>query len=352
MTQTNRAPVATAAPPARVSAAEPSIAPAILMEAARREFGDVVAVERMDLTVQPGTILGVIGPSGAGKTTTIRMLTGGIGPTSGRVRVMGEEPLRFTRRARNRIGYMPQQFSLYPDLTARENVDLVASLYGMLGPRRWRRTREVLDLMQLWDAQKRRAADLSGGMQRRLELACTLVHDPQLLFLDEPTSGLDPVLRAMVWEEIRRLRGEGRTLLLTTQHVTEAEECDEVVLIANGRLVARSSPDGLRRLAVGGDLIEVVTEGVFDGGVLGDLPMVRSVDQLGGRRLRITVDDAGTALPDVVDAVQSRGGAVASAREERLGFDEIFAVLVERDRHEADGADVARPVETAGAGSR
>ena len=319
--------------------------PAILMEGARREFGDVVAVERMDLTVQPGTILGVIGPSGAGKTTTIRMLTGGIGPTSGRVRVLGEEPLRFSRRTRNRIGYMPQQFALYPDLTARENVDLVASLYGMLAARRWRRTRAVLELMQLWDAQTRRASDLSGGMQRRLELACTLVHDPQLLFLDEPTSGLDPVLRAMVWEELRRLRGDGRTLLLTTQHVTEAEECDEVALIANGRLVARSSPDGLRRLAVGGELVEVETERVFDGGPLGDLPMVRSVDQLGGRRLRITVDDAGTAMPDVVEAVQALGGQVASAREERLGFDEIFALLVARD---LAAGDEAPAVETAG----
>ena len=321
------------------------VGPAILMEGARREFGDVVAVERMDLTVQPGTILGVIGPSGAGKTTTIRMLTGGIGPTSGRVRVLGEEPLRFSRRTRNRIGYMPQQFALYPDLTARENVDLVASLYGMLAARRWRRTRAVLELMQLWDAQTRRASDLSGGMQRRLELACTLVHDPQLLFLDEPTSGLDPVLRAMVWEELRRLRGDGRTLLLTTQHVTEAEECDEVALIANGRLVARSSPDGLRRLAVGGELVEVETERVFDGGPLGDLPMVRSVDQLGGRRLRITVDDAGTAMPDVVEAVQALGGQVASAREERLGFDEIFALLVARD---LAAGDEAPAVETAG----
>jgi len=190
--------------------------------------------------------------------------------------------------------------------------------------------------MQLWDAQKRRASDLSGGMQRRLELACALVHDPQLLFLDEPTSGLDPVLRGMVWGELRRLRGEGRTLLVTTQHVTEAEECDEVVLIANGRLVARSSPDGLRRLAVGGDLVEVVTEGVFDGAVLGDLAIVRSVDQVGARRLRITVDDAGAALPDVVEAVQARGGQVGSAREERLGFDEIFAILVERDRAQAE----------------
>ena len=319
--------------------------PAILMEGARREFGDVVAVERMDLTVQPGTILGVIGPSGAGKTTTIRMLTGGIGPTSGRVRVLGEEPLRFSRRTRNRIGYMPQQFALYPDLTARENVDLVASLYGMLAARRWRRTRAVLELMQLWDAQTRRASDLSGGMQRRLELACTLVHDPQLLFLDEPTSGLDPVLRGMVWGELRRRRGDGRTLLLTTQHVTEAEECDEVALIANGRLVARSSPDGLRRLAVGGELVEVETERVFDGGPLGDLPMVRSVDQLGGRRLRITVDDAGTAMPDVVEAVQALGGQVASAREERLGFDEIFALLVARD---LAAGDEAPAVETAG----
>ena len=143
-----------------------------------------------------GTILGIIGPSGSGKTTTIRLLTGALAPDDGQVRVLGEDPRTFRRRTRERIGYMPQQFTLYADLTARENVDFVASLFGMLWRTRHRRTREVLQLVDLWDARGRRAGRLSGGMQRRLELASALVHDPDLLFLDEPTAGIDPILRA------------------------------------------------------------------------------------------------------------------------------------------------------------
>ena len=146
---------------------------------------------------------------------------------------------------------MPQSFTLYPDLTVRENVDFVGSLFGMMFPRRRRRTREVLQLLDLWDVRSRRAGRLSGGMQRRLELACALVHDPALLFLDEPTAGLDPLLRASVWEELHRLREAGRTMLVTTQYVNEAESCDLVALIAGGRLLALATPDDLRREAIG-----------------------------------------------------------------------------------------------------
>ena len=146
-------------------------------------------------TIRAGTILGVIGPSGSGKTTTVRMLTGALRPTNGDDPRPRRGPARFRRETRERIGYMPQQFTLYPDLTARENVDFVGSLFGMLWRRRRRRVREVLELLDLWDARDRRASDLSGGMQRRLELACALVHEPVLLFLDEPTAGIDPILR-------------------------------------------------------------------------------------------------------------------------------------------------------------
>ncbi len=305
---------------------------AVVIDAVSVRFPEQLAVDRISLTVQSGTILGLIGPSGAGKTTTIRLLTGALDPTSGSVTVLGENPRSFQRRTRQRIGYMPQALTLFPDLTCRENVDLAASLFGMLFRSRRRRTREALELVDLWDVRGRRASRLSGGMQRRLELACALVHDPSLLFLDEPTAGLDPLLRERVWQELHRLRRDGRTIVVTTQYLNEAESCDFVGLIAEGRLIAIATPDDLRRLAMGGDILDVETANLFDGESLNDLPSVRDVRQLGPRRLRITVDDVGAATPDVVAAVEQRGGEVASAREERPSFDEVFSRLVEREQ--------------------
>jgi ABC-2 type transport system ATP-binding protein len=317
---------------------------AVVVEDATKKFGDVVAVGGVSLVVPFGSILGVIGPSGAGKTTTIRLLTGALAPTSGRVRVLGEQPTRFRRRTRERIGYMPQSFTLYPDLTASENIDFVASLFGMLFFRRRSRGGQVLKLVDLWDARGRRAGDLSGGMQRRLELACALVHDPTLLFLDEPTAGIDPLLRARIWDELHRLREIGRTLIVTTQYVTEAEECDSVALIANGQLVALGTPTELRRAAVGGDIVEVETTDTFDAARLVDSRVIRKVRQLGPRSVQAIVEDAGTATPAIVDAVGAAGGEVAAAREHRLSFDEVFAELVRRsDPSAAGGGGGPRP---------
>jgi ABC-2 type transport system ATP-binding protein len=171
---------------------------------------------------------------------------------------------------------------------------------------------------------------MSGGMQRRLELACALVHDPVLLILDEPTAGIDPLLRVKVWEELHRLRDEGRTLLVTTQYVNEAEECDQVALIANGRVVAMAPPEELRRTALGGEAIEVETAELFDGTLLDTVPGVHHVQQIGPRELQLRVEDAATGLPAVVDAIGEAGGEVVSARELRLSFDDIFAELVAR----------------------
>jgi ABC-2 type transport system ATP-binding protein len=168
-------------------------------------------------------------------------------------------------------------------------------------------------------------------MQRRLELACALVHDPALLFLDEPTAGVDPLLRSRIWEELHRLREAGRTMLITTQYVSEAESCDQVALIAGGRLIALAAPEELRRKALGGDVVGVETVEIFDGAVLAGLPFVHHVRQTGPRTMTIVVDDAGTAVPAIVEAIDGRGGVVASAREERPTFDDVFAELVERD---------------------
>jgi ABC-2 type transport system ATP-binding protein len=335
--------------------ATPPDAPVIL-RGAGRDFGEGVGVADLDLVVPPGTILGIVGPSGAGKTTTIRLITGALDPTTGEVRVLGEDPRRFRRGTRERIGYMPQLFSLYPDLTADENVDFVASLFGMLLPRRRRRVRDVLELVRLWDARGRRAGQLSGGMQRRLELASALVHEPELLLLDEPTAGIDPILRRAIWEELDRLKAQGRTLLVTTQYVTEAEGCDAVALITGGRLVDLGSPSELRRRAAGGDLLEAETEAPFDPAPLVGRDGVLEARSIGARTFRLVVDDAGTTTPGLDDLVAAAGGRLVTAREVHLTFDEVFATLVERARiaagldPEAEGAvngDEARRDEAA-----
>ena len=316
----------------------------VALRGATRDFGDGVGVFDIDLAVPAGNILGIVGPSGAGKTTTIRMITGALDPTAGEVRVLGEDPRRFRRFTRERIGYMPQLFTLYPDLTADENVDFVASLFGMLYRRRRRRVREVLQLVQLWEARGRRAGDLSGGMQRRLELACALVHEPQLLLLDEPTAGIDPILRQAIWDELQRLKAEGRTLLVTTQYVTEAESCDAVALISNGRLIALGTPEELRRNAAGGDIIEAETEAPFDPETLIGREGIRAARSTGLRRFRVVADDAGTTTPVLDDLVAANGGVLTAAREVRLTFDEVFAELVERaarERGEAVAGDAA-----------
>ena len=325
----------------------------VAMHGVSRRFDDFEALKSIDLEVPRGTILGIIGPSGAGKTTTIRILTGAIAPTSGNVSVLGRSPRKFRRRERERIGYMPQSFALYSDLTAGENIDFVASLFGMLWPRRRRRVREVLHTVDLWEARGRQAGRLSGGMQRRLELACALVHEPDLLILDEPTAGIDPLLRGSIWQELHRLRETGRTLLVTTQHVSEAEECDAVAMIVDGRIIALAPPNELVRMATNGDVLDIVTGSVFDGTLLDGVEGVIDVTQDGPRHLRLVVEDAGSSLPILVERIKESGVEVESAREDRPSFDEVFALLVEKDARDraaedATSADAAPPEDSSG----
>lgn len=302
----------------------------VSMEGVSRRYGDVPAVDNISLQVPQGTILGIIGPSGSGKTTLIRMLTGTLEPTQGKLTVMGQTPRKFTRKARERLGYMPQHFVLYEELTATENLSFVASLFGLMWPQRGRRVKRLLMLLELWEARSRRARQLSGGMQRRLELACALVHDPWLLFVDEPTAGLDPMLRTKIWNEFRRLRDSGRTLVVTTQVVSEAAYCDQVAVLSHAKLIALAPPDELRRMALGGEVIEIRTAGPFDALYLEHLAGVREVRQRAPREFLVIADDAATATPRVVEAIQAAGGSVVSSREYLPSFDEIFSTLVGR----------------------
>jgi ABC-2 type transport system ATP-binding protein len=297
-----------------------------------RAFDDHVAVDNLTFDVQPGTILGVVGPSGSGKTTTIRMLTGTLGRTSGEIQVLGEDPMNFTRRTRGRIAYMPQLFSLYEDLSAQENVGFVAALYG-IGPfKRRKLIRRALEVVDLHDARHRLARDLSGGMQRRLELACALVHSPDVLFVDEPTAGIDPLLRQSIWDELRELSDEGRTLLVTTQYVSEAEYCDRVALIVDGALVALDEPEALRQMVFGGDVLQIDTARAVDPELLTSIDGVTAVRQTAPRQLMATVEDAGSLTPRIIDALRAGGVEVVGIQEHQPTFDEVFTSLVEQRR--------------------
>jgi ABC-2 type transport system ATP-binding protein len=321
-------------------------APAVVsLDAVTCRYGDLVAVDGVTLQLPPGVLVGLVGPSGSGKTTIVRTMRGGVVPANGTVRVFGHDPRRMPQGDRKRLGYMPQQFALYPDLTAQENVDFVASLFGMLFPKRRRRTREALRAVDLWEVRGRRADRLSGGMQRRLQLAATMVHDPDLMLLDEPTAGLDPLLRARIWKEVRRLRDAGRTILVTTQYVGEAEECDVVALIVEGRLAAIGTPEELRTEAIGGELLLVETSRELTDDQWRQLPEVQAVRPVGPRRVRLTVLSAARALPALLERLAAQEIGVVEASEERPSFDDVFAALVHRVNGQArrDGPEAEGP---------
>jgi ABC-2 type transport system ATP-binding protein len=241
---------------------------------------------------------------------------------------------------------MPQLFVLYPDLTTAENLSFVASLFGMLWPKRQGRVKHMLKLVDLWDARSRRAKDLSGGMERRLALACALVHDPALVFLDEPSAGIDPLLRQHIWEELRRRRDEGRTLVVTTQYVTEAEYCDRVALLSGGRLIALDTPEQLRRRALGGEVTEIETSSPLEASSLARVPGVKTVRQLDPRHLLVVSTDSAVTTPRVLEAVAQQGVQVVTSNEYHPTFDEVFAELVTSDRN-GEGFRADGPVDRA-----
>lgn len=298
-----------------------------------KRFRKETAVNDLTFSVPRGTIFGFIGPSGSGKTTTIRLLTGVYEPTEGEAVVLGHHPSSFTQATRARIGYMPQLFVLYPDLTAWENLNFASSIYGVK-LRRGDRLREVLDFVELTDHRRKVTRELSGGMQRRLSLAATLAHDPDLIFLDEPTAGIDPVLRRKFWQGFKELKGEGRTLFITTQYVSEAAHCDLVGVLDEGQLLAQDTPAGLRRRAFGGEVVDLRLrqrpgEALLER--MRELPFTCQVTPTGQTDLRVTVQEASTAIPELVAWYKDNDVALESVQEYQPPFDDVFVALLEQE---------------------
>jgi ABC-2 type transport system ATP-binding protein len=214
-----------------------------------RRFGSLTAVDHVNLAVNAGEIFGLVGPDGAGKTTTLRMLCGLLDPTEGSARVAGHDAARESQAVKDRIGYMAQRFGLYGDLTVEENMTFYGDLFGIVGPEREQLAAELLRMTRMEPFGKRRAGQLSGGMKQKLALMCTLLHRPRILFLDEPTNGVDPVSRRDFWAILYRLLKEGITIFMTTAYLDEAERCNRVGLMHRGKLVRCETPEALKKEA-------------------------------------------------------------------------------------------------------
>jgi ABC-2 type transport system ATP-binding protein len=216
---------------------EGSAASTVVIEGLRKEFGALVAVDHLDLTIRRGEVFGLLGPNGSGKTTTIRMLCGLMEPTSGRATVVGFDVAREAEQVRLRIGYMSQRYGLYDDLTAYENLRFYATVYGLHGAERDTRLEEHMAALGLTGRRDQLAGTLSGGWKQRLALGCATAHRPEMLFLDEPTAGVDPAARREFWASIYALAKQGTTILVTTHYMDEAERCERLAFLSRGKLI-------------------------------------------------------------------------------------------------------------------
>jgi len=298
---------------------------AIEAENLTKRFGAFTAVDHINLRVRVGENFGLLGPNGAGKTTTIRMITGVIKPTEGSVKVFGIDVVRERDKAIRKIGYMPQRFSLYEDLTVEENLMLYGSLQGLRGQHLRERVNELMDRFYLREIRGRMAGRLSGGMKQRLSLAVALVHDPDLLILDEPTAGVDPPLRRRFWEHFKELNKEGKTILVTTHYMDEAENCDRLALMGGGRVIAEGTPQEIKRKAIGGELVELRVDGDLElKGISGLKEVLKNSD---GSYL-LLVEDSSSFLPEVLRRAELAGVRVRSASPVFVSLEEAFIRLM------------------------
>ena len=305
---------------------------AVVTHGLTKRFGRIVAVDRLDLRVRRGELYGFLGPNGAGKSTTLRMLCGILEPTEGEGRVLGIDLRRDPERVKSAIGYMSQRFSLYDDLTVEENLMFYARVYMVPRADRAARIQQMLRLGDLGGYPRQLAGQLSGGYRQRLALTCALVHGPRLVFLDEPTAGVDPVSRRTFWAVVRRLADEGTTILVTTHYMDEAELCDTLGFIYQGRLIAHGSPAEIKAETFARPVIELQpVDARAAADALAEWDAVEEVVRAGAR-VRLIAARSDLQVGAVRDYLAARGVRVEWANEVEPNVEDLFVSFVDRER--------------------
>ena len=294
-----------------------------------REFGDFTAVDRVSFEVKRGEIFGLLGPNGSGKTTTIRMITGLLTPTSGSAYVLGQDMSREAGAAQSMMGYMSQKFSLFSDLTVEENINLYGGLYGLPAPLLEERRKWVLDMAGLRGKERLMPRELSGGWKQRLALGCTIIHSPEVIFLDEPTAGVDPLSRRSFWELIQELAAKGTTIFITTHYMDEAEHCHRLGLLYQAKLIALGSPLQLKTERVKGELIEVVSSDYARALELLSAEARYHQVSLFGSTIHVVVEEATTASEEIVSLLQAGNVTVHGINRIPFNMEDVFISLVE-----------------------
>ena len=300
----------------------------IALDRISKRYGETVAIRELSLAVERGEMFGLIGPDGAGKTTTIRVICGLLAADSGTARVLELDPVRDHRRMTGSVGYLSQRFSLYSDLSIDENIAFFAEIHGV---REYRARRDrLLEMTQLAPFRRRLADKLSGGMKQKLALACTLVHEPAVIVLDEPTTGVDPVSRREFWKLLSEFLSQGITIVMATPYLDEAERCTRVALLHEGRLLALDRPEALRATLPGALFEVIVPDHRRAPDLLKRIPGVTDV-QMFGERAHVLMDGGDRTAADRLASALARAGLkVASVRPLAASLEDVFIARLHR----------------------
>jgi ABC-2 type transport system ATP-binding protein len=297
-----------------------------------RRFKQLVAVQDLNFSIRKGEIFGILGPDGTGKTTLLRMMAGVLNPTSGNIRIGDLDTVKQAEAVKARIGYMPQRFGLYSDLSVAENLDFVADIFEVHGEVRRRRMSELYDFTQLERFKERRAGQLSGGMKKKLGLACSLIHEPEVLLLDEPTTGVDPVARRSFWDLLSGLHAKGTTTIVSTPYMDEAERCNRVLLLFEGKILACDTPQRIKKM-IPGSVIAIQNNDIRHlKTVIEELPFLLDIQTYGDQLNLIVSGDAEVAKQNIQAHLSAEDVKLTRLETIPIRMEEAFIYLVSKAR--------------------